>query len=101
MSWQVGAFYLRSEADNDSGFRGTAFGGVNNGQDIDAELTTDSYAVFGEAWYSITSSTHLVGGVRYTEDSRKFDGQVATVVAGVPACRCPTRVPVSIHGMTN
>jgi iron complex outermembrane receptor protein len=89
LSWQVGAFYLRSEADNDSGFRGTAFGGVNNGQDIDAELTTDSYALFGEASYSITSSTHLTAGVRYTEDSRKFDGSVATVVAGVPG------VPVS------
>lgn len=84
LSWQVGAFYLRAKADNDSGFRGTAFGGIDNGQDINAELKTDSYAVFGEASWSITSSTHVTAGVRYTEDSRKFDGTVATVAAGVP-----------------
>jgi iron complex outermembrane recepter protein len=99
LSWQVGAFYLRSEADNDSGFRGTAFGGVNNGQDINAELITDSYAVFGEATYSITSSTHLTAGVRYTEDSREFDGTVATVVGGVPGT--PVSYPRPIDPWTD
>ena len=84
LSWQLGAFYLNADASNESGFRGTAFLGVNNGQDILAELKTDSYAVFGEATWSITSSTHLTGGVRYTDDTRKFTGSVASVVAGVP-----------------
>lgn len=72
-SWQVGAFYLNTEASNDSFFSGSDFGAYQ-GQQVNAKLKTDSYAVFGEATYSITPTTKVTGGIRYTEDRRKFDG---------------------------
>ena len=78
-------FYLRPESTNDSNFSGLAFapGGLR-GQHIVAELKTDSLAGFAEATYSITQTTKLTGGIRYTEDSREFDGgQAIVTLAGV------------------
>lgn len=74
LSWQVGAFYLHSKVENESSFLGGAFTGQGvERQAIEAELTTDSYALFGEATYSFTPATQLTAGVRYTEDRRDFD----------------------------
>jgi iron complex outermembrane recepter protein len=85
LAWQVGAFYLRPESTNDSNFSGLAFAPAGlRGQHVVAELTTDSLAGFAEATYSITQTTKLTGGIRYTEDSREFDGGQANVtLAGV------------------
>lgn len=76
LAWQVGAFYLNTKADNDSLFFGAALrhpvlGQFN--QEVKATLKSDSYAIFGEATYSITPTTKLTGGIRYTEDRRDFD----------------------------
>ena len=74
-SWQVGMFYLNSKARNRQVQRGALFGALGlTGIDIDATMKTDSIAVFGEATYDITPTTHLTGGIRYTEDKRKFLG---------------------------
>lgn len=83
LSWQGGLFYLRPEADNNSNFSGQAFaaGGLQ-GQHILANLQTDSYAAFGEVTYSITPTTKLTGGVRYTEDQREFNGGQAPIPLG-------------------
>lgn len=83
-SWQVGAFYLRSVADNNQKQRGTALGGYFTGVNILSKLNTDSWAVFGEATYDITPTTHLTGGVRYTEDKRAFRATQTTIVNEVP-----------------
>lgn len=80
LSWQIGAFYLRSEVDNASRFRGLAAGGVNGGTFIDATLDTDSYAAFGELSYKLTPSTQVIGGIRYTKDKRKLGGGQYVVV---------------------
>jgi len=79
VSWQAGVFYLRSKATNDSTFTGSAFtsSGVAR-QYVDAELTTDSYAGFGEVTWKVTPSTQLTGGLRYTQDRRDFDGTSTT-----------------------
>jgi len=79
-AWQVGAFYLNTEATNDSFFSGSDFGSLQ-GQQVNANLKTDSYAVFGEATYAITPTTKVTGGIRYTEDRRKFDGGQFLVTA--------------------
>ena len=79
-AWQAGVFYLRPEGTNDSNFSGLAFAPMGlRGQHIVAELKTDSYAAFAEASYSITPSTTVTAGIRYTEDRRKFDGGQANV----------------------
>ena len=80
LSWQIGAFYLRSEVDNASRFRGLGVGGINGGTFIDATLDTDSYAAFGELSYKLTPSTQVIGGIRYTKDKRKLGGGQYVVV---------------------
>jgi iron complex outermembrane recepter protein len=76
LSWQIGAFYLNTKAFNDATFFGGAFVHPLLGrfdQEVKAELTTNSYAAFGEATYSITPTTQITGGIRYTADRRDFD----------------------------
>lgn len=85
LAWQAGVFYLHPQSSNNSNFTGLAFAPAGlQGQHVVAELETDSYAGFAEATYSITPTTKLTGGARYTQDSREFDGGQATVtLAGV------------------
>lgn len=73
LAWQVGAFYLHTESENNSFFSGVAFPAAFTGQQVAAKLKTDSFAVFGEATYAITPTTKITGGIRYTEDNRNFD----------------------------
>jgi iron complex outermembrane receptor protein len=80
LAWQFGGFFLDTTAVNDSFFSGAAFGSLA-GQDVDARLKTKSYAVFGEATYSITPTTKVTGGIRYTTDRRKFDASQFLVTA--------------------
>lgn len=102
-AWQVGAFYLNTEATNDSFFSGNAFG-TAQGQDVQAKLKTDSYAVFGEATYAITPTTQITGGVRYTEDRRHFDGSQFIITAtgdqlAGGAVTYPSGTPLAIPGV--
>lgn len=94
LDWQTGLFFLRTEATNSSRMRGIAFGGADAGPNINASMDTDSYAAFIETTYHFTDNTRLITGLRYTEDSREFDAQVATVspagVAG-PITTLPTQ----------
>ncbi|WP_159977615.1 MULTISPECIES: TonB-dependent receptor [unclassified Novosphingobium] len=90
LSWQIGAFYLRSEVDNASRFRGLAAGGVNGGTFIDATLNTDSYAAFGELSYKLTPTTQVIGGVRYTKDKRVLGGGVYLVANNTLGAFTPT-----------
>ncbi len=85
-NWQMGVFYYKAKANVD-GFRltGLAFGGLDRGSITRAEMNTDSYAVFGEAGYDITDSTHIIAGVRYTKDKRDYEGTVTTIATGAVA----------------
>lgn len=75
LSWQIGLFYLRSGANQDSTRNGATrlrtYG----------DMKTDSYAAFAEATYAITPSTFVTGGLRYTIDKRKFDGRQNSISA--------------------
>ena len=102
-AWQIGAFYLNTEATNDSFFSGAAFG-TAQGQEVQAKLKTDSYAVFGEATYAITPTTKVTGGIRYTEDRRNFDASQFILTAGgalVPggAVTNPSGTPLETPGV--
>jgi iron complex outermembrane recepter protein len=106
LSWQVGGFYLRTKAHNDAFFSGLGFPTGFRGQSVQAELTTDSYAAFGEATYSITPTTKITGGIRYTEDHREFDAsQFLITNAGTPFAppsfgfTNPSRTPLPTPGV--
>ena len=90
LSWQIGAFYLHSEVLNKSRFTGLALGGLTSGQYIDATLDTDSIAGFGELTWSITPTTKLTGGIRYTNDKRRLGGGYAVLTQDVVGPLVPT-----------
>ena len=48
--------------------------------DIDVKGVTDSISIFGEATYDITPTTHLTGGVRWTQDKRKLPRSQSNIV---------------------
>lgn len=81
LSWQVGLFYLKSQAfTDDSISQGgvlTRAGRVRN--NIFSDLDTNSYAAFAEATYTFGGRTHLTAGLRYTKDKRDFDGRTVTL----------------------
>lgn len=48
------------------------------------EATTESYAVFGEAYVDVTETIKLTGGVRYTVDDKTINTRSGTFVLGAP-----------------
>ncbi len=70
LSWQLGVFYLHLVTDVDQFQEGSALAG--NRAHIVVHGITDSISVFGEATYSLTPTTHLTGGLRWTSDMRKL-----------------------------
>ncbi|GGB92927.1 TonB-dependent receptor [Novosphingobium endophyticum] len=99
LSWQVGAFYLRSEVFNRSMFSGLGLSPLS-GLFIDATLDTDSYAGFGEVSYKITPTTTITGGIRYTEDIRKLGGGQSPIVGTTMLPQIPTEDKISYGKFT-
>jgi len=105
LTWQVGAFYLHSKGQNDASFKGSAFGSLQR-QAVQAELTTDSYALFGEATYSLPTRTKFTAGLRFTEDNRHYVGSLFNVLANGTAVpggnvTIPSGKPLSAPGIQN
>ncbi|WP_369057958.1 TonB-dependent receptor [Caulobacter sp. 73W] len=72
--WQVGAFYWTERFNLISAtFNGV--GGLNPTIITDIVQKSDSWSLFGQANYQVTDAFKLTGGLRYTDDSRDFDGR--------------------------
>jgi len=81
LGWQVGAFYWDERINLVSGtFDGV--GGLIPTKATDITQKSDSWSIFGQANYQITDAFKVTGGVRYTDDSRDYQGRV---VIGTPA----------------
>jgi iron complex outermembrane recepter protein len=79
--WQFGGNYLRVTNTIDQLQRGLAFAGAGLlGQNIAGKVTTNSYAGFGEATWSITPTTHLTAGARYTHENRVIEATNTTIL---------------------
>jgi len=79
--WQVGAFYWDERINLVSGtFDGV--GGLIPTKATDITQKSDSWSIFGQANYQLTDALKVTGGVRYTDDSRDYQGRV---VIGTPA----------------
>ncbi len=71
LNWQTGAFYYHSIARVlGQTVTGLGVGGLGRGFRIVSSMKTDSLAGFAEATYSLTDTTHLTAGARYTHDKR-------------------------------
>lgn len=81
LGWQVGAFYWDERINLVSGtFDGV--GGLIPTKATDITQKSDSWSIFGQANYQVTDAFKVTGGVRYTDDSRDYQGRV---VIGTPA----------------
>ena len=87
LKWTAGLFQYATRANN----RGRTFFIPATSPtlilgDGPAKTDTDSYAVFGQATYSITDSLRVTGGLRYTWDRRKVNGVTSfySAFAGFP-----------------
>lgn len=83
LNWTVGAFFSddklvtpRTETDLSD-----IFGGFR--QNHAYELKTKSFALFTHNEYEVTDRLALVGGLRYTDERRRFKGGTITVDPGV------------------
>lgn len=83
LEWTVGAYFLQEEKTGlflfDRLFTtdpvtNTPTGTAAPNSDFDslAEVEVDSMAFYGQATFSVTDSFRLTGGLRYTEDEKKF-----------------------------
>jgi iron complex outermembrane receptor protein len=80
LQWIVGGFYLKEDGKT---FSGLAFNGLAaalgfppgsiEGILIDGESNTTSYSAFAQGTYSLTDSTRVTAGVRYTRDDKDGD----------------------------
>lgn len=93
----VGGFYFDEQVKGNYTFAQSV---LNAYQDF--VTTTESYAAFGRLTANLTDKFRLVGGLRYTNDTKDFLGQadvvsaVCTVrVAGVPSCPSAPLLPVT------
>jgi len=101
LKWLIGLYYFTEEADNPNPvqFPPTAVGAFVSGGQTD----NDNTAIFGQATWDITDKLALTGGLRYTDETKRFSPysfipEGAFYVkpgAGSPAERffdCPTGV---------
>ncbi len=76
LDWILGAFYLRNSSGYDPARVLTAGHPVFGDYfDINATVTTDSYAAFGQASYNILPQLRVTLGGRYTEDRKHVFGE--------------------------
>ena len=68
LTWVAGAYYFDEDVEADQ-----FYDQASNATLIQSDLETTSYALFGQATYSLTDTFRLTGGVRYTEDNKKQD----------------------------
>jgi len=68
LTWVAGAYYFDEDVDADQ-----FFDQASNATLIQSALETTSYALFGQATWSLTDTFRLTGGLRYTQDNKKQD----------------------------
>ena len=98
-NWVVGLYYYTSRIDRfDTSDTGPDFGApalANRLAIDDHRLSTDSYAVFGQATYDLTDSLALTLGARYTKDDKGSRRSVDRFGLGGPQNRYSIDVDAS------
>ena len=68
LSWLVGGYYMKEEADDSSQLILATLVIQSGGTDID----TESKAAFAQATYNVTDALGLTAGIRYTDDQKSY-----------------------------
>ncbi|MEM1104152.1 MAG: TonB-dependent receptor [Pseudomonadota bacterium] len=88
-NWILGGYFFYEEASRRSQFFQSRFDvfadvfGVPAGWDIDGDVTTTSFAFFGQGTYDITDALSFTGGVRYSNDEKDGENR-GFIFAGAP-----------------
>ncbi|MEO7691008.1 MAG: TonB-dependent receptor [Sphingomonas sp.] len=94
----LGAYYYDETNDGNYTFAQQA---LNAYQEF--RSTTKSWALFGRVTANLTDRLRLIGGLRYTDDKKRFDGQADVLIVactvtnafGVPNCPTVPLLPVT------
>ena len=94
----VGLYYFDEQVEGDYTFAQQA---INAYQEF--ESSTESWAAFGRLTANVTERFRVIGGLRYTHDRKRFDGQADVFVVvctvrnafGVPTCPTVPLLPVT------
>jgi iron complex outermembrane receptor protein len=97
LTWLAGLYYFEEEADNPNPVQlpVPTIGQIVSGGQVD----NDNFAVFGQLTYNFTDQWALTGGIRYTDETKRFrpysfaDGNYTQGGPGSPFVRfhdCPT-----------
>lgn len=73
-SYVVGAFYFDEQASFSLAADQTSF----RVQNIVPDISTKSYAAFGESKFKLTDALRLIGGLRYTKEDKSTSGLTTT-----------------------
>lgn len=99
LEWLLGAYYFDENVEGKNSYNQFATVSFQ-----DFATKTESLALFGRGSFSVTDDLRLVGGIRYTDESRSIDAlSIATTgvcliepVAGPPSCAQVPNVPVGL-----
>jgi iron complex outermembrane receptor protein len=92
LDWIIGGFYFDETVEGTNSFN--QFSTTSFSQ---FESAVESWAIFGQGTLSITESTRLVGGVRFTEEDRSMDAisnAAALVCLNAQGPVCPGSVDI-------
>ena len=87
LNWILGLYYFREEASQTlSDSFGTGVFGPFPVALLPSifDLSTESYAAFGQASLEVAPALTVTAGLRYTHDSKTFDGQIQNGLATFP-----------------
>jgi iron complex outermembrane receptor protein len=78
LSWIVGLYYFHEDQDYSDDIFNLRFSTpTSTGSLYHGNQTTTSYAAFGDSTLSVTDNLQLIGGVRYTRDTKHLNGGIA------------------------
>jgi iron complex outermembrane receptor protein len=83
IDWQAGLYWFKDQADIESFSYDTLGGGVVNAYATQRQDNT-AWAVFGSVDWAVSETFVLRGGLRYTEDEKKFTGRRVFGAFGAP-----------------
>lgn len=92
LEWLIGLFYFSDSADQKFGlnlgtesvFSAALNGGVPMNDLYFSTVDTESYAIFGQATYSISDALRLTLGLRYSKDDLDYIYRASTDTPGAP-----------------
>jgi len=78
LSWILGLYYFHEDQDYGDDIYNLKFSTpTSTGSLYHGNQTTSSYAAFGDSTFSVTDNLQVLGGVRYTRDTKHLVGGIA------------------------